>query len=103
MLLPLSLIINWKSLKLLLPNPLFIVSILFYDWEQVLIVFGIRFLIQGIILFKVTKKLDEKDLFPLYLILDVWMLYNCCTCKAECVYLYISAAAHVYVCLCIKR
>ena len=55
--------------------PLFIVSILFYNWEQALTVFGIRFLIQGIILFKVTKKLDEKDLFPFYLILDIWMFF----------------------------
>jgi glycosyltransferase involved in cell wall biosynthesis len=55
--------------------PLFIVSILFYNWEEALIVFGIRFLVQGIVLFKVTKKLDEKDLFPLYLILDIWMFF----------------------------
>lgn len=55
--------------------PLLIISLLFYSWEQTLIVFGIRFLIQGIILFKVTKKLDEKDLFPLYLLLDIWMFF----------------------------
>ena len=55
--------------------PLFILSLLFYNWEQALIVFGIRFIIQGIILFKVTRKLDEKDLFPLYLILDIWMFF----------------------------
>lgn len=55
--------------------PLFILSILFYNWEQALIVFGIRFLLQGIILFKVTNKLDEKDLFPWYLILDIWMFF----------------------------
>ena len=55
--------------------PLFILSLLFYNWEQALIVFGIRFFVQGIILFKVTRKLDEKDLFPLYLILDIWMFF----------------------------
>jgi len=55
--------------------PLFILSLLFYNWEQALIVFGTRFFIQGIILFKVTRKLDEKDLFPLYLILDIWMFF----------------------------
>jgi len=55
--------------------PLFVVSLLFYSWELALIVFGIRFIIQGIILFKVTDKLDEKDLFPLYLLLDIWMFF----------------------------
>ena len=49
--------------------------LLFYSWELALIVFGIRFIIQGIILFKVTDKLDEKDLFPWYLVLDVWMFF----------------------------
>ena len=55
--------------------PLFVASLIFYSWEQSLIVFGIRFVIQGIILFNVTKKLDEKDLFPLYLLLDIWMFF----------------------------
>jgi glycosyltransferase involved in cell wall biosynthesis len=55
--------------------PLFLVSIFFYSWKMALIFFGIRFLVQGVILFKVTKKLDEKDLFPLYLILDIWMFF----------------------------
>ncbi len=55
--------------------PLLVASIIFYSWELALIVFGIRFIIQGIILFKVTDKLDEKDLFPWYLVLDVWMFF----------------------------
>ncbi len=55
--------------------PLFIASIIFYGWQQALIVFGIRFIIQGIILYKVMKKLNEKDLFPLYLLFDIWMFF----------------------------
>ncbi len=55
--------------------PLFVASLIFYSWEQALIVFGIRFIIQAIILFKVADKLDEKDLFPWYLVLDVWMFF----------------------------
>ena len=55
--------------------PLFVASLLFYNWQLALIVFGIRFLIQGIILFKVTQKLNEKDLFPIYLFLDIWMFF----------------------------
>lgn len=55
--------------------PLLIASILFYGWLPALIVFGIRFLLQGFVLFKITKKLDEKDLFAWYLILDIWMFF----------------------------
>lgn len=55
--------------------PLLIASIFFYGWMPTLIIFGIRFLVQGIVLFKVTKKLDEKDLFAWYLILDIWMFF----------------------------
>lgn len=55
--------------------PLFIACLIFYSWKLAFIIFGIRFIVQGIILFKVTGKLDEKDLFPWYLVLDVWMFF----------------------------
>lgn len=55
--------------------PLFIVSLVFYSWEQALIVFGVRLILQGVILFKVAEKLNEKDLFPIYWILDIWMFF----------------------------
>ncbi|MEO9032832.1 MAG: glycosyltransferase, partial [Ginsengibacter sp.] len=55
--------------------PLFILSIVFYSWKLALIVFGIRLLIQGFIMFKTTSKLDEKDLFPWFLVLDIWMFF----------------------------
>ena len=53
--------------------PLLAASIIFYNWEAALIVFAIRLIVQGIILFKVSRKLDEKDLFPIYWLLDLWM------------------------------
>lgn len=55
--------------------PLFIITLLFYHWQFVLMVFGARLLIQAFILFKVSRKLDEKDLFPLFLFFDVWMFF----------------------------
>ncbi len=55
--------------------PLFIMALLFFNWKVALIVFGIRFIWQGFILFKATKKLDEKDLFPWFLFFDVWMFF----------------------------
>jgi len=53
--------------------PLFIVSLFVFDWRLTLGVFGIRFLVQAFIIFKTTRKLDEKDLFPWFLFFDVWM------------------------------
>ena len=55
--------------------PLFIMSILFYDWRIVLIVFGIRFIVQALIYFFAMKKLNEKDLWPMFLLLDIWMFF----------------------------
>jgi Glycosyltransferases, probably involved in cell wall biogenesis len=55
--------------------PLFLVSLIFYSWDEALIVFGLRLILQGFILFKVSKKLGEKDLFPLYWIFDIWMFF----------------------------
>ncbi|MDQ6889754.1 MAG: glycosyltransferase [Bacteroidota bacterium] len=55
--------------------PLFVAAILFFSWRWALIVFGIRFMLQGMVLFNVTKKLDEKDLFPWFLVLDIWMFF----------------------------
>jgi glycosyltransferase involved in cell wall biosynthesis len=55
--------------------PLFIIALLFVNWKLSLVVFGVRFILQGIILFHVTNKLNEKDLFPWYWILDAWMVF----------------------------
>lgn len=53
--------------------PLLAASIIFYDWRFALAVFGIRFLLQSIILFKSMKKMGEKDLWPWFIFLDMWM------------------------------
>jgi hypothetical protein len=55
--------------------PLFIASILVFSWKWALIVFGIRFLLQGFVLFKASERLDERDLFPWFLFLDMWMFF----------------------------
>jgi glycosyltransferase involved in cell wall biosynthesis len=53
--------------------PLLIVSAIFYSWQIALIIFGVRFLLQAIIYYPTMKKLNEKDLFPLFLFFDIWM------------------------------
>ena len=55
--------------------PLFIFSILFYDWKLSLIVFGARFIVQALVYFFAMKKLNEKDLWPIFLFLDIWMFF----------------------------
>lgn len=55
--------------------PLLAAAIIFFDWKYALGVFGIRFLLQGFILYKSMKKMGEKDLWPWYLLLDMWMFF----------------------------
>lgn len=63
------------SLSLFLVYPLLTLSILFFTWWIALAVYGIRFIVQAIIYFKAMKKLNEKDLFPWFLLLDIWMFF----------------------------
>ncbi len=53
--------------------PFFIAAAILYDWRLALGLFGIRLLIQGFIFYKAMKKMDEKDLWPWFLFLDLWM------------------------------
>ena len=55
--------------------PLLAVSIIFYNWWMALAVFGVRFLIQAVVLYKSMKKLNEKDLWPWFLFFDIWMFF----------------------------
>ncbi len=55
--------------------PFLIASALFYDWKLSLLVFGIRLLVQSIIYWKTLHKLQEKDLWPLFLFFDIWMFF----------------------------
>ena len=53
--------------------PLFIASLLLFDWRIVLAVFGLRFIVQALILHRSMKKMGESDLWPWFLFLDMWM------------------------------
>ena len=55
--------------------PLFIASLLVYDWRMVLPVFAVRFILQGLIYYKSMKKLNEKDLFAWWWLFDIWMFF----------------------------
>ncbi|MEQ1553992.1 MAG: glycosyltransferase [Ferruginibacter sp.] len=55
--------------------PVFIVAAIFFNWQLSLIVFAITIIVQAIIYIKTLKKLDEKDLIPYFLLLDIWMFF----------------------------
>ena len=55
--------------------PLLITSCIFYSWQLSLIIFGCRLIVQLIIYWKTLHKLEEKDLFPLFLFFDLWMFF----------------------------
>ncbi len=63
------------SLSHFLFFPLFAATLIFYCWQWALIVFGIRLIIQFIVFYPAMKKLDEKDLYPLFLFFDIWMFF----------------------------
>ncbi len=56
-----------------LTYPLAIASIVFFNWWIALSIFGIRLLVQAFVYFKNMKQLNEKDLWPLFFLFDVWM------------------------------
>lgn len=63
------------SMSSFLFYPLLVVSAIFYDWQLSLLVFGARLLVQGIVYYFAMKRLNEKDLFPLFLFFDLWMFF----------------------------
>ncbi len=63
------------SLSHFLFYPLFVLSLFFYDWRLVLMVYLVRFTLQGLIYYRSMEKLNEKDLFAWWWLLDIWMVF----------------------------
>lgn len=53
--------------------PLAVAAAIFFSWGLALAVFAIKLILQAFIYFKVMRKLNESDLFPMFLFFDVWM------------------------------
>ncbi|HEY4149096.1 MAG TPA: glycosyltransferase [Chitinophagaceae bacterium] len=53
--------------------PLFVAALLVYDWRMVLAFFLLRFLSQALIYYKGMDRLQEKDLWRWWWLLDIWM------------------------------
>ncbi|HLK29901.1 MAG TPA: glycosyltransferase [Puia sp.] len=55
--------------------PFFFLSLIFFSWQLSLGVFGLRLLVQGFIFYRTMNKLNEKDLFVWWWLLDIWMFF----------------------------
>jgi glycosyltransferase involved in cell wall biosynthesis len=63
------------SLSLFWIYPLLAVSMIFFNWWIALSVYGVRLIIQGIVYYKSMKQLNESDLMPWFVLLDIWMFF----------------------------
>ena len=63
------------SLTQVLLYPFTLAAILFYNWWLALALFSLRMIVLGIVWFKSMKKLNEADLFPYFIFLDIWMSF----------------------------
>ncbi|MGB4843972.1 MAG: glycosyltransferase [Ferruginibacter sp.] len=55
--------------------PLLAASLIFFNWQLALIVFGTRFLVQAFVLYPGMKKLNEQAMYPWFLFIDIWMFF----------------------------
>ena len=68
------------SISQFLFYPLMAASIIFWMpfWWLTLAVFGLRLIPQAIIYYKTMHRLNEKDLFPMFLVFDIWQFFYYC-------------------------
>jgi glycosyltransferase involved in cell wall biosynthesis len=55
--------------------PLLAAAFIFWNWQWVLPVAALKFLLQAVVLYRSMAKLDEKDLWPWFILLDMWMFF----------------------------
>lgn len=55
--------------------PLFAAALVLIDWRLALAIFLARFITQGYIFYKSMEKLQEKDLWAWWWLLDIWMFW----------------------------
>jgi glycosyltransferase involved in cell wall biosynthesis len=63
------------SFSQILVYPLFVAALLFYTWWLALAVLVLRMIVQGAVWRNTMKKLNEADLWPYFIFLDIWMLF----------------------------
>ncbi len=53
--------------------PLLAVSLITFDWQWTIIALGARLIVQAIVFYITMRRLDEKDLWPWFILFDAWM------------------------------
>ncbi len=55
--------------------PLLVVTSIFYNWKISIAIFVAILILQTIVYAKTMKKLGEKDLFPFFILFEIWMFF----------------------------
>lgn len=55
--------------------PLFILTIIFYSWQFAFLFLALRYLLLSIVYYFSMKKLNEKDLWPFFILFDLWLFF----------------------------
>lgn len=55
--------------------PLVAAAFVFWHWQWVLPIVAVKLLLQAVVLYRSMAKLDEKDLWPWFILLDMWMFF----------------------------
>jgi glycosyltransferase involved in cell wall biosynthesis len=55
--------------------PMFAAAAILYDWRFALGLLALKMIVQGFILYKSMRKMGEKDLWPWFVVLDIWMFF----------------------------
>lgn len=58
--------------------PLLLACLLWSYWDLALGIAALKYLIQGVVMHRCFKQLEEKDLSPFFLLFDVWMFFYYC-------------------------
>jgi glycosyltransferase involved in cell wall biosynthesis len=70
-----KLLLGGYSATQFLVYPLTIVAAIMFSWWIALLVFVVRLGVQAFIYSKTMKKLNEADLFPYFLVFEIWMCF----------------------------
>lgn len=70
-----KLLLSLYSATQMLVYPLCFAAIIFYNWWLALAVLALRYIVIGFVWFKTMKKLNEADLWPYFIFLDIWMFF----------------------------
>lgn len=55
--------------------PLLVAAAILFDWRIALVILAVKLLVQGFIYFKALNKMNESDLWPYFILLDIWMFF----------------------------